>query len=1102
LRTESLTHIGRNLTSMCGTRNGRQATLVPSGCLALIAVFCSTGMLSAQATTAAAVGTVTDASGAVVPGAVITLLDLDTRDKRVSTSNSEGQFVFNLLGPNHYSLTATHKGFQTLTIPSFALSAGDNAREDVHLVVGTEAQVVEVQAQEPALQTDTSVLTHIITDKATQDLPLNGRNYINLVQVSPGATEGPNNGLSSGNRPDDRRQTSSVSVNGQSDVINDQMIDGMDNNERVIGSIGVRPSVDAIQEVRIQTNVFTADVGRSAGAVINVITKSGTDKLHGTAYEFFRNTVLNANPYDFGQDLPKPAYHQNQFGGSLGGPIRKDKTFFFGDYEGLRLVRKLNPTQTTVPTAFERADVGNFTDNSAIDTVVPASSFDPIGLQYFNLFPMPTSTAFANNYTVTPSDSQFSTTFDGRVDQHFNDTNTFFARYTYNAVTTDIGGLFPNVSEAGVTIAPGGNLSSYAGAAKDDAQQVQLDYVHVFTSNLILDLKAGYTYLNNTQYPQNYGTNVNQAFGQPNINIGELNSGLAPVSINAQVGNLGGHTPITYSENTYQYMGALTWTHGKHNTRFGAGFLRRQNTVIQPDNGKGNWTFNTYADLLSGTYATVGRTNILVLPHYRAWEPHVYAQDDWRIVPNLTLNLGIRYDVYTPYTEIKNQLSNFDTGLAKIVVAGQDGVSDHANIRTDYSNVAPRVGFAWTAAPLTVIRGGFGISFAPENMTSGAAIVNQPFSSSFGTCTPTVCSVPGYSTFADGVPLPVPSSAANPSGSVLAAENPHFKSTYIEQFNLTIEKEFGGNIATISYVGELGHRLAYYVSDYNDAPPNSESFVDPTAAVLKVSTFNYNTLRHYYAEVPNLTSIPYWTSQGNSNYNALQAVVQRRLKNGLDFQANYTWAHGLDDSETISQDGSDGFGSVPSLIPTLEYGSSNLNVTNRIAATVDYALPFGNDFSGLKAELAKGWQLNGIYVWDTGTPFSITNSSNRSGTRPGTSNTDRPDQIKTATLSRRTVAKWFDTSSFVGQVGGQIGSERRDQVYGPHFQHLDLSLFKTFPLTSQVSLEFRMEAFNVANSVNFADPGASLGASGFGTISSTANAYNPRLIQFAVKLQF
>jgi hypothetical protein len=908
---DELIRISQSVDVSHNARTSCRRNLLRAATLALAAVCGYTATLPAQTTTAEAVGTVTDASGAVVPGATITLLNLDTRDKRTATSNNAGQFVFNLLTPNHYSLTATHKGFQTLTIPGFALSAGDNAREDVHLSVGTEAQVVQVQAQEPALQTDASVLTHIITDKATQDLPLNGRNYINLVQVSPGATEGPNNGLASGNRPDDRRQTSSVSVNGQSDVINDQMIDGMDNNERVIGSIGVRPSVDAIQEVRIQTNVFTADVGRSAGAIINVITKSGTNKLHGTAYEFFRNTVLNANPYDFGQDLPKPAYHQNQFGGSLGGPIRKDRTFFFGDYEGLRLVRRLNPTQTTVPTAFERTNLGNFSDNPAINMVVPASAFDPIGEQYFKLFPAPTSGALSNNYTVTPSDSQFSTTFDGRVDQHFNDRNTVFARYTYNAVTTNIGGLFPNVTEAGVTIAPGGNLSSYAGAAKDDAQQAQLDYVHVFTPNLLLDLKAGYTYLNNTQYPQNYGVNVNQAFGQPNINIGELNSGLAPVSVSAQPGNLGGHTPITYSENSYQYMGALTWTHGKHNTRFGAGFLRRQNAVIQPDDGKGNWTFTNYAGLLTGTYATVDRTNILVLPHYRAWEPHVYVQDDWRILPNLTLNLGIRYDVYTPYTEIKNQLSNFDTDLAKIVVAGVDGVSDHANIRTDYSNVAPRVGFAYTVAPLTVIRGGFGLSFAPENMTSGAAIVNQPFSAAFGTCTPTVCAVPGYSQFADGVPLPVPSSATSPSGSILAAENPHFKSTYIEQFNLTVEKEFGGNIATLSYVGELGHRLAYYVSDYNDAPPNSESFVDPTASKLTVSSFNYNTLRRFYAEAPKVTSIPYWTSQGQSSYNGLQAVVQRRLKNGLDFQVNYTWAHGLDDSETISQDGSDGFGSVP-----------------------------------------------------------------------------------------------------------------------------------------------------------------------------------------------
>jgi Carboxypeptidase regulatory-like domain len=1078
-------------------------------------------ILEAQMTTADVLGRVTDRSGAVVQGATVTLLDLDTQEKRTVVSNQDGEFVFNLLKPNHYSLTVASNGFETFVIPSFSVAAGDRAREDAFLNVGSQEQIVKVEAQEPALQADSSVLTSIVTNQATQDLPLNGRNYINLVQVTPGADKGPNNGLSSGNRPDDRRQTSSVSINGQADVINEQMIDGMDNNERVIGTIGVRPSVDAIEEVRIQSNSFTAEVGRSAGAVVDVITKSGTNQFHGTAYEFLRNTVLDTDAYAFGQVIPKQPWHQNQFGGSFGGPIRKDKTFFFGDYEGLRIIKGLNPSLTTVPTVYERnsiaSGVADFTDNPAINVKVPASQFDNVGLQYFNLYPVPTNSALSNNYVAGPTQTQYSTTYDGRVDHTINSNNLFFVRYTYNAVSTFIPGLFPIVHEAGVTISPGGNASSYPGQAQDNAQQAQLNYVHTFTSNLILELKAGYTLINNGQPPLNYGTNVNQAFGQPNINISLKDSGLAEVTISQAGNNLGQTTPVHYLENTYQYMGAVIWTRGKHNIKFGGGLLRRQFTVTNIDTGKGAWTFANFATLLSqyvppatgtgtgfGSYTSVSRSNILVVPHYRAWEPHAYVQDDWRIAPKLTLNLGLRYDYFTPNSEIKNQLSNFDTDIGKIVVADTSGVSQYANIQPDYTNIAPRAGFAWSVQPGTVLRGGFGLTFAPENLTSGSGLVNQPFVSAFGSCTPTVC--PGYGTayqqFASGVPLPSAQSATNPTGGISAAENPHFKSTYVEQFNFTLERDFSGNVMTLSYIGELGRRMAYYVPDFNAASPNSQTYVNPNAATLVLSSFNYNTLRPYYNDSPGVTSVPYWTSAGHSSYNALQGVVQRRLRNGLDFQVNYTFAHGLDDSEAISNDGGNGFGSVPSLIPSLEYGNSTLDVRNRFAVTTNYALPLGAGLTGFKGILAKGWQTNGLYVWDTGMPFSITNSVNRSGTRPGIANSDRPNQITSAYLANKSVAEWFNINAFSGQTGGQIGTERRNQVYGPSFQHLDLSLFKTFAITERVDFEFRTEAFNVSNTTAFAIPAASRGASGFGTITTTAFAYNPRVIQFAGKIRF
>jgi hypothetical protein len=1070
--------------------------------IGLIAAIMSSINLWAQNTTADVVGTVTDNTGAAVPNATVELTNVDTLERRSVNSGSAGEYTFTLLKPGRYSLKVTAQGFKAFTIDSFSLAAGDRAREDSHLDIGSNSETVTVEATPPALHTDTAALITTVTEKATQELPLNGRNYINLVQVTPGATEGLNNGLASGNRPDDRRLTSSVSVNGQADVINNQLIDGMDNNERVIGSIGVRPSVDAIQEVSVQTNVFTAEVGRSAGAIIDVITKSGTNGFHGTAYEFFRNDVLNAQPFKFGANIPKPKWRQNQYGGSLGGPIFKDRTFFFADYEGYDLIRGLNPVQTTVPTVFERNNVGNFTDNPAINKQV--ATIDPVGSQYFNLFPLPTGSGFTNNYTVTPHNTQFSKTADGRIDHRFGNGDLFYLRYTYNGVDTSVGGLFPAVTIAnGSAILPGGNLSSYAGPALSRADQAQLNYVHTFTQNLLLELKAGYTFLNNAQYPLNYGTNINAAFGQPNINTSTRTAELSPVTIN-QGANLGAHPPIIYLENTWQYAGTLNWTKGKQNIKVGAGVVRRQDTITQTDSASGTWTFTDFSTLLSGDYLSAGRNWILYQPHNRSWEPHGFVQDDVHVASNLTLNIGLRYDLFTPYTEINNILSNFDTGLAQIVVAGQNGIGSTGNIRTDYSNIAPRIGFAYTPLPRTVIRGGFGMTFAPENMTSGAALVNQPFTATYGPVTQTTAP-PGFFKFANGLPAPVPNSATNPSGSVSAAVDPHFKSTYIEQFNLTLEHEFAGNVASLSYVGELGRRVAYYLSDYNAATPNSQTYANPndtTTASPKLSSFNYNTLRRFYAEQPNITSIPYWTDSALSNYNALQLVLKRRLSKGLDLQAAYTWARGLDDAETISNDGGNGFGSVASLVPTLEYGNSNLDVRQRVTGTFNYSLPFGNNLHGFTGALARGWQANGLIVWNTGMPFSEVNLVNRSGTRPGVSSSDRPNMVASGKVHHPTIEQWFDTSAFQFQKVGTVSDQRRNQLYGPGLQRVDLSLFKNIQLMERLSLEFRTEAFNVLNTAQFAFPTSILGNAANGTISSTANAYNPRILQFAARLKF
>jgi hypothetical protein len=1087
---------------------GRLRTTLLRSIVLLLAIFSlSIAPVQAQQTTADVLGTVSDPSGAVIPGASVSLRNLNTNETQSAKSSSDGQYLFNLVKPGTYSLEISAAGYAAINIASLTVQAGDRAREDVHLKIGDSKETVTVTAESPALHSDSSQLDTTISNAAVQQLPLNGRNFINLVQIVPGGNEGSNNALGSGNRPDDRRQTSAISVNGQSDSINDELIDGLDNNERFIGSIGVRPSVDAIQEVRVQTNAFTAEVGRTAGAVVDVITKSGTNQFHGSVYEFIRNTHLNAYPFAFGTTIPKPPFHQNQYGGSVGGPIIKDKTFFFFAYEGLRLSRASNPTASTVPSLFEEQNPGNFSDNSADNVggvtgpplILTSTQLDAGGLDYFRLYPTPTKSGFTNNYVSTQHITQTSNTYDARVDHTLNDANSLFARYTYNAVNSFNGGLFPTVQENGVTIQPGGNFALYEGPAINNATNGAVGYTHTFTPHLLLDAKIGYTYIYNASYPLNTGVAVNAAFGMPNVNIDQSTSGLAALNISgAQNLGDGGSLPIAYTENTFQYQPTLIYTHGKHNVKIGGNLNRRQVTVAQSTTGRGAWTVTTLPQLVQGNFTSLTRVYSLVVPHYRTWEPSGFIQDDYHFSPRLTLNLGIRYDVFTPFTAVKNQISNFDLSAQKIIIAGENGVSNTAGIKTDYSNLAPRVGFAATLAPGTVLRGGFGFSFAPENVTSGASLKNQPFVSAYGPCSPATC-LGGYTKISQGLPVPTPQDPTNPSGSIPAAEQLTFRSTYIEQFNLTAEKEAMGTLYSLSYVGELGRHVAFYVPDVNAPPPNA---CGTTVNGVANPCTNANTLRPTYAALPNVTTIPYWSSNGAGSYNALQAKLEHRTNNGLTYTANYTWAHGLDDAPNISQNGSSGFANVPSQISTLDYGNSDLDLRNRFAATINYALPFGKELRGYKAILAKGWQTNLLAVVGGGHPFTVLNASNRNGTRPGVGASDRPDEIGSLSGAPHLLTQYFNTGAFAAQALGKLGSERRNQLYGPGFRHLDASLFKDFNLFDKATLQFRAEAFNVTNTSNFAAPNASLGASNFGTVSALSINYQPRIVQLALKLQF
>jgi hypothetical protein len=665
-------------------------------------------------------------------------------------------------------------------------------------------------------------------------------------------------------------------------------------------------------------------------------------------------------------------------------------------------------------------------------------------------------------------------------------------------VKTWVPGTFPTVSVAGVSIQSGN--AAYNGYTPSLAHNVSLSYTHIFTPNLLLQLQASYMRVENETFPGFFGNgnkigpNINTAFGMPGVNISSYTSGLAHVGLNNGYAGLGGGAfdPLTDLTNVFQYQGTVTYTHGQHNVKMGAALIRRQLYSVISAAQLPQWTFSDLPSFEQGIFTQVNRSLSTVNQRYRTWEPDVYIQDDWHVSSSTTLNLGIRYDVFTPFTEARNQISTWNPVTQAIMVADTPGVSRTANVRTVYSNFAPRLGFATTVHPGFVVRGGFGLSYFPTSLTSNASLKNQPFLVTYGPFSSANAAASGYAGFTrliNGAPTAGINTASNPTGSIRDAVDPNFRPAVATQFNLAVQKDLKGNVVTVAYVGELTRHIPQPMNDVNAPPPNTSA--------------NPNTLRPTYAKYPNLTSIGWFASGGVGSYNSLQISFQRRLSKGLSFNANYTYAHSLDNATGLSNENIGGYAIVPSLSHIIDYGNSDLDLRNRGVATANYALPFATDRSGLVGGLAKGWQVNLIGEWQSGQPFTVLNSSNVSNTNPG-GTPDRPNLVpgQSPALSMQGISHFFNTNAYAVQQPGTVGTSPRNSAYGPHYRHIDLSLIRSIPIHEAAHLEFRVEGFNIFNTANFGTPGATLGSSNFGRLTSMSPAYTPRVLQFALKLMY
>lgn len=878
---------------------------------------------------------------------------------------------------------------------------------------------------------------------------------------------------------------------------NNFLIDGMDDNERYIGTIIIKPSVDALSEFKVVTNGYSAELGRTAGGVIVMLTKAGTDSFHGSAYEFFRNQAFDAKNY-FAPAGPKPDYKQNQFGGSIGGPIKRGATFFFVDYEGTRLSQGLTYT-SSVPTLAMRQ--GNFAGIANIydpltrapfaSNQIPSSRIDPAGQKLLNLYPLPQTSGAVNNFTYSPDRRVLDSKFDTRFDHQFGQKGTFFTRYSFD----DVYNFLPPELPAVGSIQAGSDTGYFAGPARLRAQNAALSYIHTFNSTLILQQSLSYARLANHTQPPNYGNNVDTQLGIPGANVDDDSSGLSPISVSGFRGlGDGTSTPITDYNNVYQYAAAATKIPGKHSVKIGTNLVFRRLVQFQSNQAKGQFTFNSQsssdgkgngghaiASLLLGYPTSTVRSKTLYRPDFHAAEYGFYAQDDWRLSKALTLNLGIRYDIITPPSEAHAQGANLNLSNFRIENALVDGISKSGGLEIPYNDFSPRIGFAYNVTPRTVVRGGFGISFFPPVVGNSQGLRNAPFVSTLNiTTSPTAVA----NILSAGFPAPVPDNPAHPMGSLNALYMGN-RMPYVEQYNLTLQREFGsGLVATVSYVGLGGRKLgiAYEIDQASPGP----GAIQPR--------------RRYYSQLPGISSISEAFTEGNSNYNALQTSLERRFANGFGLSTNFTYGHAIDDAPCrggCKPGNTAGPFPLMSTNLRLDRGNSDVDLRLRWVLTATYAPSFhwnGNRFTGA---LVNNWQFNGILVMQSGPTFTVENASARANTGSG----DRPNLVGNSHDIKRSVNKWFDVTAFSAQPLYTLGNVGRNTMYGPPLKQLDLSTFRDFKLKEKTSLQLRAEFFNVLNHPNLGFPGVDLGTSTFGVISDTANNL-ARNIQFAAKFLF
>ena len=891
-----------------------------------VAVLCGVWSAYGQ-TTAALNGVVTDASGAVLQGAKVSVSNVDTGIRRDAVTNESGLYEFPLLQPGAYNLVAQKEGFKQTTEGGIRLEVNQIARVDLAMQLGAVSESVEVRAAAPLLESNSSAVGQVVESKAVSDLPLNGRNFAQLAILSPGAIGvgyGPAGTIGSGSRPDDTRPGAELMVNGNREMSNNVMLDGVDDNFRRNALITVRPSVEDIQEFKMQTNLFGAEQGRSSGATVNVITKSGTNNYHGSAFEFIRNSDLDArNFFNAAGSAKQPPYHQNQFGASLGGPIVRNKLFFFTDYEGFRKQQGTVTSVNTVPTPAERggdfsavrpifdpatvvatpATSSGYTRTEFPGDIIPASRFDSVTSRLIQAYPLPTSPGLVNNQFTNPVLGQQYDQGDVRADYALSSRDTVFGRFSRQDTETQTPSTFGFRNVPGVSIPLNlGNSTTYAGTNHQTAYNAVASLTHIFRPTFLMDLRMGFSRFNmhnlDAQAPSS-GPGLGTLLGVPFSNQLPQANGM-PIFTPSGYTGIGGPAsiPTIRLENTFNPVVNFTNIRGNHTLKFGTSLVRRQIIDFQMNQGNGLFNFDTnftanpnspagtgdaMAGLLLGAYSSLSQDLQLVWAGYRVVELGSYFADDWRVTSRLTLNLGLRYEYLPPPVEVANRMMNFNNLTGKVMIAGFN-TGRHVGILTQWKMFAPRFGFAYQLDRNTVLRGGFGIFYNANGSGGGLYRMHRylPFAASDAVTVNELAA--NYPKVQQGLP-PAPSSdfatvSANPIGSFLTVP-PNYKNSYAQQFNFGVERELKGpGIVFKAFgLGNLGRDLDinYNINQANPGP----GAIAPRMPL--------------YGIAPGVVGDTLAATDGDSDYYSLQLTAEKRFSNGLSFLSSYSYAHSIDD---------------------------------------------------------------------------------------------------------------------------------------------------------------------------------------------------------------